>query len=60
MKVKDLIFELLDCDLNKEISIVYPNNAGHIVGNYCRYEETENFTIKEYEYGIIIGAGDED
>ena len=56
MTVKELIIKLLDCDMNKEVSLEYPNEKGHIVGNYSRYAESERFEIKEYEHGVIVGV----
>lgn len=59
MKVKELIIQLLDCDMDKEVSLEYPTERGQIVGNYCRYEEAEQFEIKEYAHGVIIGVEDD-
>lgn len=59
MKVKELITILLDMDMNKEISIEYPTDKGHIVGNYSRYEESENFTVTEYMHGVTIGISND-
>lgn len=59
MSVKELITILLDMDMNKEISIEYPTNAGHIIGNYSRYEEAENFEINEYMHGVTIGVSND-
>lgn len=56
MTVKELITILLDMDMNKEISIEYPTDKGLIVGNYSRFEESENFNVNEYEHGVIIGV----
>ena len=56
MTVKELIIKLLDCDMNKKVSLEYPADKGQIIGNYSRYQETENFEIKEYMHGIIIGV----
>lgn len=58
--VKELITQLLDVDMNKEVSIEYPTSSGKIVGNYSRYEESENFEIKEYMHGVVIGVEHED
>jgi hypothetical protein len=54
MTVKELITELLDMDMNKEVSIEYPTASGQIVGNYSRYEESEQFEVKEYMHGVVI------
>ena len=59
MIVKELIKELLDCDMNKEVSLQYPTDKGMYVNNYSRYEESEQFEIKEYEYGVVIGVDNE-
>lgn len=56
MNVKELITMLLDCDMNKEVTLEYPTERGNIVGNYCRYEESTQFEIKEYAHGVIIGV----
>ena len=56
MTVKELVTILLDMNMNKEISIEYPNDNGLIVGNYCRYNEAENFDVTEYQHGVIIGV----
>ena len=64
MTVKELITMLLECDMNKEVSLEYPillfqTERGKMVGNYYRYEEAEQFEIKEYEHGVIIGVEDD-
>ena len=58
MTVKDLITILLDMDMTKEVSIEYPSNSGLIVGNYSRYEESEQVEVNEYIHGVIIGVAD--
>lgn len=60
MTVKDLITNLLNHDLNKQIMIEYPTPAGHIVGNYCRYNGVDDFEIHEYDHGVIIGIDNDD
>ena len=60
MTVKQLILELLDCDLSKPVSIEYPTSSGHIIGNYSRYDSTDKFSISQYDYGIIVGVDYED
>lgn len=55
MIVKELITQLLECDMNKEVTVEYPTERGDIVGNYSRYNDTREFEIKEYEHGVIIG-----
>lgn len=59
MTVKELITSLLDMDMNKEISIEYPTASGQIVGNYSRYEESEQFEVKEYMHGVVIGVSND-
>ena len=56
MSVKELITILLDMDMNKQVSIEYPTDKGHIVGNYSRYAGTNNFEVNEYIHGVIIGV----
>lgn len=58
MTVKELITILLDMDMTKEVSIEYPSNSGLIVGNYSRYEESEQFEVTEYMHGVTIGVAD--
>ena len=58
MTVKELITMLLDMDMNKKISIEYPTASGHIVGNYSRYAEAEQFEVNEYMHGIVIGVSE--
>lgn len=60
MKVKELITMLLDFDMNKDVTVEYPNDKGHIVGNYCRYSETKDFNVTEYMHGVTIGVSNED
>lgn len=55
MTVKELITMLLDFDMNKQVSIEYPTDKGHIVGNYCRYNSVQDFEVKEYMHGVILG-----
>lgn len=55
MTVKELITILLDMNMNKEITIEYPNDNGLIVGNYSRYVESKDFDITEYGHGVILG-----
>ena len=57
MTVKDLILKLLECDLNKELSIQYPHEELES-NNYCSYTQTEIFEVLEYEHGVIIGIED--
>ena len=59
MTVKELITILLDFDMNKQISIEYPTNKGHIIGNYSRYNSAGDFKIAEYMHGVIIGVENE-
>ena len=59
MTVKELITILLDFDMNKQISIEYPTNKGHIIGNYSRYNSACDFKIAEYMHGVIIGVENE-
>lgn len=54
MTVRDLIMKLLDSDLSKDISIQYPHEENHS-NNYSCYTQTENFEIKDFEFGVIIG-----
>lgn len=54
MTVKDLIIELLDTDINKEVSVEYPTSNGKIVGNYSRYDVGDNIRLVECDYGVII------
>ena len=54
MTVKDLILKLLECDLNKELSIQYPHEELES-NNYSCYTQTEQFEVKAFEYGVIIG-----
>lgn len=56
MTVKELITILLDMDMNKQISIEYPTASGKIIGNYSRYEESEQFEVAEYMHGVVIGV----
>lgn len=59
MTVKELITILLDMDMTKEIAVEYPTDKGQIVGNYSRYNESNNFTVDEYMHGIVIGVDNE-
>lgn len=54
MTVKDLIIELLGSDMNKEVSVEYPTSNGKIVGNYSRFEESENFKVVDCDFGVVI------
>ena len=54
MTVKDLIIELLNTDINKEVSVEYPTSNGKIVGNYSRYDVADTIRVVECDYGIII------
>ena len=60
MTVKELITTLLDMDINKNVSIEYPARMDETTGNYSRYEEAQQFEIKEYYYGVVIGASNDD
>ena len=55
MTVKELITMLLDFDMNKQVSIEYPTDKVHIVGNYFRYNRVQDFEVKEYMHGVILG-----
>ena len=56
MTVKELIQKLLDCDINKSVSIEYPiSNKRELSGNYYRYELAENFYVVEFDRGVVIG-----
>lgn len=46
MTVKDLISELLECDMSKEISVEYWNGRG--------YEEAAKIKVSEYSWGVNI------
>ena len=59
MIVKELITMLLDMDMKKEVSIEYPTDKGHIVGNYSRYNEAEQFEVTEYMHGVVIGVNND-
>lgn len=59
MTVKELITILLDMDMNKEVCLEYPTSSGSMVGNYYRYEQSENFKVTECTYGVIIGVSDD-
>lgn len=54
MTVKDLILKLLECEMNKDISLEYPHEET-FSNNYSCYTQTERFEVKEFEYGVIIG-----
>lgn len=56
MTVKELVTVLLDFDMSKQISIEYPTDKGHIIGNYSRYAGTQEFDVNEYMHGVIIGV----
>lgn len=61
MTVKDLIVILLDMDMGKRISIEYPTTDGKYAYNYSRYaeaEQAEQFEVKEYPHGIVIGVSE--
>lgn len=58
MTVKDLIVILLDMDMGKRISIEYPTTDGKYTYNYSRYAEAEQFEVKEYPHGIVIGVSE--
>lgn len=58
MTVKEFINELLDCDMNKEVSLEYPTARNYETGNYYNYEEAERFKIYDCEHGVIIGVDD--
>ena len=60
MTVKELITSLLDMDMKKDVTIEYPTARGKIVGNYSRFEETEDFKVTEYMHGVLIGVCNED
>ena len=57
MTVRDLIVELLDCDLNKAVSVEFPNNSRQ-TDNYYKYEQADYFRIIESDYCVIIGVDD--
>ena len=49
--VKELIVSLLDCYLDKQVSVEYPTEKWWlIVGNYCRYNNTIDFNIGIWSY----------
>lgn len=54
MTVRELIIELLDSDMNKEVYVEYPTSNGKIVGNYSRFEVGDNIRLVECDYGVII------
>lgn len=54
MTVKDLIMKLLDSDMTKEVSIQYPHEET-FSNNYSCYTQVDQFEIKDFEYGVIIG-----
>ena len=56
MKVKELITILLDFNMDKEIVVEYPTDSGNIVGNYCRYNDSKDFEVNEFDHGVIIGV----
>ena len=57
MTVKELIVALLEYDMNKEVTIEYPNSDGQIIGigNYSRYNNCDNFNVTEYMHGVVFG-----
>lgn len=61
MTVKELIVALLECDMNKEVTIEYPNGDGQIIGigNYSRYNNCDNFNVTEYMHGVVFGIENE-
>ena len=57
MTVKDLIMELLNCDINKPVSFEYPLcEHGSLTGNFYNYEEADTVQVIEQEYSVIIGV----
>ena len=57
MTVKDLILELLECDLNKRVSFEYPlSEHGSLTGNFYNYEQADTIQVIEQEYGVTIGV----
>lgn len=59
MTVRELITKLLNCDMNGEVMIEYPNTDKPEDGNYCRYLQAEKFMVSEYFYGVVIGIPNE-
>lgn len=61
MKVKDLINELLNCDMNKEVAIEYPNNIGRSENtNYSLYKQCTKPFVYESISQVILGTENED
>jgi len=57
MTVKELIMELLNCDINKPVSFEYPlSEHGSLTGNFYNYEEADTAQVIEQEYSVIIGV----
>ena len=57
MTIRDLIKELLNHNLNGQVTIQYPNIDSGL--NYSSYKEVENFQIVECSYGVILGVSDD-
>ena len=56
--IRDLIKELLNHNLNGQITIQYPSNSLD-TDNYSLYKEDTDFQIVECSYGIILGVSDD-
>lgn len=58
MTIRELIKNLLNYNLNGQVTIEYPNEkqVGH---NYYRYQQAEEFDIVECASGIILGIDDD-
>ena len=55
MTVKELIIELLDCDMSDVVSVVYPEENLK-AGNYYRYNQRDDFSIVNSSSGVLIGV----
>lgn len=59
MTIRDFVKELLNHNLNGQVTIQYPNSDQY-ENNYCAWKEVAEFDIVECAQGIIIGIKDED
>ena len=58
MIIRDLIKELLNHNLNGQITIQYPHTSLE-TDNYSLYKEETEFQIVECSYGVILGVSDD-
>ena len=58
MTIRNLIKELVNHNLNGQVTIQYPNSTEDL-NNYSLYKEETEFKIVECSYGIILGVSDD-